>query len=100
MVHLVTESHNVRFPPLIGSQLEYAKYPFSIVTGMLGTLTYGLSLRNSSLIILFFTLIACVPPAYLSTLGPKTGLRMMVTARYSFGFVMQLRRSTSIDETD
>ncbi|THH19544.1 hypothetical protein EW146_g1640 [Bondarzewia mesenterica] len=57
----------------------------SIVTGMAGTLSFGLSLRDCSLVILFFSLLCSVPPAYLSTLGPKTGLRQMIQSRYSFG---------------
>ncbi|KAJ7741441.1 permease for cytosine/purines, uracil, thiamine, allantoin-domain-containing protein [Mycena maculata] len=58
--------------------------PFS--TGSLGPIVYGLSLRDSSLIILFFNLLCCLPPGYLSTWGPKLGLRQMVQARYSFGY--------------
>jgi len=55
--------------------------------GIVGTLTYGLSLRDASLTILFFGLLTALPVAFLSTLGPKTGLRQMVQARYSFGLV-------------
>ncbi|KAJ7211383.1 permease for cytosine/purines, uracil, thiamine, allantoin-domain-containing protein [Mycena pura] len=58
--------------------------PFS--AGSLGPIAYGLSLRDSSLIILFFNLLCCIPPGYLSTWGPKMGLRQMVQARYSFGY--------------
>jgi purine-cytosine permease-like protein len=57
----------------------------SIITGMAATLSFGLGLRDASLIILFFGILCTIPPAYLSTLGPKTGLRQMVQARYSFG---------------
>ncbi|KAH8915794.1 NCS cytosine-purine permease [Atractiella rhizophila] len=57
-----------------------------IVTGSLATLVYGLSLRNACLIILFFSLICTIPPAYAITLGPKTGMRQMIQARYSFGY--------------
>ncbi|KAK4137504.1 hypothetical protein BT67DRAFT_395993 [Trichocladium antarcticum] len=46
---------------------------------------YGLDLRNSSLIILFFILLTTILPAYLGTLGPKIGMRQMIQARYSFG---------------
>jgi purine-cytosine permease-like protein len=46
---------------------------------------YGLDLRNSALIILFFILLTTTLPAYLCTLGPKIGMRQMVQARYSFG---------------
>lgn len=56
-----------------------------VTFGMLGPLVYGLSLRDSCLVILFFCLLTTVGPAYLSTLGPKTGMRQMIQARYSFG---------------
>lgn len=46
---------------------------------------YGLGLRDSSLVILFFTLLSTALPAYLSTLGPRTGMRQMIQARFSFG---------------
>ncbi|KAF7318933.1 NCS cytosine-purine permease [Mycena chlorophos] len=58
--------------------------PFS--TGSLGPIAYGLSLRDSCLVILFFNMLCCLPPGYLSTWGPKLGLRQMVQARYSFGY--------------
>ncbi|CAM1503593.1 Fc.00g011840.m01.CDS01 [Cosmosporella sp. VM-42] len=56
-----------------------------ITFGMLGPLAYGLSLRDSALVILFFCLLSTVAPAYLATFGPKTGMRQMIHARYSFG---------------
>lgn len=56
-----------------------------ITFGMLGPLAYQLSLRDSALVILFFNILSCIIPGYLSTLGPKTGLRQMIQARYSFG---------------
>ncbi|PGH03888.1 hypothetical protein AJ79_07246 [Helicocarpus griseus UAMH5409] len=56
-----------------------------VITGMMGTLSFGLSLRDASLVIIFFNMLCTVPPAYLSILGPKTGLRQMIQARYSFG---------------
>ncbi|KAK3315635.1 permease for cytosine/purines, uracil, thiamine, allantoin-domain-containing protein [Apodospora peruviana] len=55
-----------------------------ITFGMLGPV-YGLGLRDSALVILFFTLLTTCLPAYLSTLGPKTGMRQMIQARFSFG---------------
>ncbi|KAK3685508.1 permease for cytosine/purines, uracil, thiamine, allantoin-domain-containing protein [Podospora appendiculata] len=55
-----------------------------ITFGMLGPV-YGLGLRDSTLVILFFTLLTTILPAYLSILGPKLGMRQMVQARYSFG---------------
>ncbi|KAK4239680.1 permease for cytosine/purines, uracil, thiamine, allantoin-domain-containing protein [Achaetomium macrosporum] len=55
-----------------------------ITFGMLAPV-YGLNLRDSALVILFFTLLTTTLPAYLSTLGPKIGMRQMLQARYSFG---------------
>ncbi|KAI0433046.1 permease for cytosine/purines, uracil, thiamine, allantoin-domain-containing protein [Xylaria sp. FL1042] len=57
-----------------------------VVTGILGTFSFGLSLRDCSLIILFFSLLCTVPPAYFSTFGSRTGLRQMLHARYTFGY--------------
>ncbi|KAF2118701.1 purine-cytosine permease FCY21 [Lophiotrema nucula] len=56
-----------------------------ITTGMVGTLSFGLSLRDASLVILFFTLITTVPVAYMCAWGPKTGMRQLVQARFAFG---------------
>jgi purine-cytosine permease-like protein len=56
-----------------------------IPTGMLATLTFGMGLRDASLTILFFSLLCCVPPAFLGCGGYKTGLRQMIQARYSWG---------------
>ena len=53
--------------------------------GMLGPAVYELSLRDSALVILFFCLLSTAAPAGLAVLGPKTGMRQMVQARYSFG---------------
>jgi NCS1 nucleoside transporter family len=52
---------------------------------MVGTQSFGLSLRDASLVILFFTLISTLPVAYMCTWGPKTGMRQLVQARFSFG---------------
>lgn len=58
---------------------------YRIVTGMAGTLSYGLSVRDASLVIIFFTLLCCIMTAWIGTLGPKTGMRQIVQCRYSFG---------------
>lgn len=68
-----------------GRSIGGANHACSITFGMLGTSSYGLSLRDSSLVILFFGLLTAALPAYLGILGPKTGLRQMIQARYSFG---------------
>ncbi|EEP81585.1 conserved hypothetical protein [Uncinocarpus reesii 1704] len=59
-----------------------------VITGMVGTLSFGLGLRDASLVIIFFNLLCTIPPAYLSILGPKTGLRQMIQARYTFGIYL------------
>ncbi|KAH8601416.1 purine-cytosine permease FCY22 [Bisporella sp. PMI_857] len=56
-----------------------------IITGLVGTYYEGLSLRDASLVILFFCLLGAIPPATFGVLGPQTGLRQMIQTRYSFG---------------
>ncbi|KAH6638535.1 permease for cytosine/purines, uracil, thiamine, allantoin-domain-containing protein [Truncatella angustata] len=56
-----------------------------ITFGMLGTMVYYLSVRDCALVIMFFSLLTAAFPAYLGILGPQTGLRQMIQARYSFG---------------
>ncbi|EJF63789.1 NCS cytosine-purine permease [Dichomitus squalens LYAD-421 SS1] len=58
----------------------------SFSAGTLGPVIFGLGLRDSCLVILFFNLLCSALPAYLSTWGPKLGLRQMCQARYSFGY--------------
>ena len=53
--------------------------------GVLGPALFGLDLKSSVLCIIFFTAVSCVPPAYLATNGPKTGMRQMIQARYAVG---------------
>ena len=48
-------------------------------------MSFALSLRDATLVILFFTLISTVPVAYMCTWGPMTGMRQLVQARFSFG---------------
>ncbi|KAL4876527.1 permease for cytosine/purines, uracil, thiamine, allantoin-domain-containing protein [Aspergillus karnatakaensis] len=57
-----------------------------IITGMVGTFVMGMSLRDASLVILFFNMICTIPPAYFSTFGSRTGLRQMLHARFTFGY--------------
>ncbi|KAI0635287.1 cytosine-purine permease [Trametes polyzona] len=58
----------------------------SFSAGTLGPAVFGLGLRDSCLVILFFNLLCSALPAYFCTWGPKLGLRQMCQARYSFGF--------------
>ena len=54
-------------------------------TGMLGW-EFGLSLKQSLLIIFFGTLLGSMVTAYCATFGAATGLRQMSVSRYSFGW--------------
>jgi len=58
--------------------------PFA--AGTLGPVTFGLGIRDSCLVILFFNLFSAIPPAYLTTWGPKLGLRQLCASRYTFGY--------------
>ncbi|KAK1984197.1 NCS1 nucleoside transporter [Colletotrichum cereale] len=60
----------------------------AITFGMLGPVSFGLGLRDSALVILFFNLLSTLAPAFLSTWGPKTGMRQMIQARFSFGYYL------------
>jgi len=55
---------------------------------MVGTLIFGIPLRDASLLILFFSLVTTIPAAYFSTFGSRTGLRQMLHARYTFGYYL------------
>ncbi|OBR12422.1 NCS1 nucleoside transporter [Colletotrichum higginsianum IMI 349063] len=59
-----------------------------IPTGALATAQFGLSLRDASLVIIFFALLTSVPPAFMGIAGSYTGLRQLVQARYSFGYYL------------
>ncbi|KAF2471444.1 uncharacterized protein BDR25DRAFT_368289 [Lindgomyces ingoldianus] len=52
---------------------------------MVGTLSFGIGLRDTSLIIIFYTGISTFPVGYLSAWNPKTGIRQLAQARFSFG---------------
>ncbi|KAH9985669.1 permease for cytosine/purines, uracil, thiamine, allantoin-domain-containing protein [Russula compacta] len=58
----------------------------SFSAGTLGPVAYGLGLRDSCLVILFFNLLCTISPAYFATWGPKLGLRQLCCSRYTFGY--------------
>lgn len=58
--------------------------------GMLGPTLFGLDFKASVLCIVFFTAVSTIPPAYLASIGPKTGMRQMVQARYGLGWIPAL----------
>ncbi|TAQ89285.1 hypothetical protein B7494_g2368 [Chlorociboria aeruginascens] len=79
------ERTNSRYINIFSIWLAMSVNTLPISTGMVGTLSYGLSLRDSALVILFFSFLTILPAAYFCTFGPKTGLRQMIQARFTFG---------------
>jgi NCS1 nucleoside transporter family len=59
-----------------------------VATVALGTLSafFGLGFWGSILVIVIFNVIGVLPVAFLSTLGPKTGLAQMPLSRFAFGY--------------
>ncbi|KAI5957235.1 hypothetical protein KGF54_000163 [Candida jiufengensis] len=57
----------------------------SMSSFFLPTLLFNLNLKNSLVSGIIAMLIGCLVPAYSSTMGPKSGCRQMVTARFLFG---------------
>ncbi|KAG8972568.1 hypothetical protein FRC05_009801 [Tulasnella sp. 425] len=58
----------------------------SFSAGTVGPLVFELGFRDSALVIFGFNVIGCLLPGYFSTFGPKTGMRQMVQARYTWGY--------------
>jgi len=54
--------------------------------GTLGPQIWYMGWWDSFLTIFFFNLIGMIPPAYMATFGPKTGLRTITFTRFSFGW--------------
>ena len=59
-----------------------------VATVALGALSsfFGLGFWGSVLVIVAFNILGVLPVAFLSTLGPKTGLAQMPLSRFSFGY--------------
>lgn len=57
---------------------------------MSGPLVFGLSLRDSALVTIFFGLATSFFAPYFSIFGARLGLRQMIHTRYAFGFVLLL----------
>src|SRR5690348_11639817 len=58
-----------------------------VATVALGTLSFffGLGFTGSVAVIVAFNVLGVLPVAFLSTLGPKTGLAQMPLSRFAFG---------------
>ncbi len=58
----------------------------TIALGALANTVFGLGFWDSVLAIIIFNVLGALPVAFLSTLGPKLGLRQMTISRFSFGW--------------
>ncbi|MFI5273566.1 MAG: purine-cytosine permease family protein, partial [Ktedonobacterales bacterium] len=60
-----------------------------VATVALGTINvfFGLGFWGAEIVILVFNVLGVLPVAFLSTLGPKTGLAQMPLTRFSFGML-------------
>lgn len=61
--------------------------PSRFSVGSAVPLFYGLNFRDSTLMIIFFNLLFCIPASYIVTIAPLTGMRQMIQSRYVFGSV-------------
>lgn len=59
----------------------------TVPIGALAQAYFTLTLPHAIGVIMGFAAIGCLLPAFIATLGPQTGLRTMVIARYSSGYV-------------
>lgn len=58
----------------------------TVALGTLATSVFGLGFWDSFAAIVLFNVLGALPVAFLSTLGPKLGLRQMTISRFSFGW--------------
>ena len=58
----------------------------TVALGALATSVFQLGFWDSVAAIILFNLLGSLPVAFLSTLGPKLGLRQMTISRFSFGW--------------
>ncbi|EGW33794.1 uncharacterized protein SPAPADRAFT_147865 [Spathaspora passalidarum NRRL Y-27907] len=78
-------SKYVQFGQVIGLWIAACGGLTSMSSYFLPTLLLGLNLRDALVSGLISMIIGCLIPAYCSTMGPKSGCRQMVTARFLFG---------------
>lgn len=59
----------------------------TVALGALATSVFALGFWDSVTAIMIFNVLGILPVAFLSTLGPKLGLRTMTISRFSFGWI-------------
>jgi NCS1 nucleoside transporter family len=58
----------------------------NITLGMLGPVVFSLGFLDASLCAVFGMLVGCLPVAYTAAMGPRSGNRTMIFARYTMGW--------------
>ncbi|KAI1080819.1 permease for cytosine/purines, uracil, thiamine, allantoin-domain-containing protein [Whalleya microplaca] len=58
----------------------------NMTVGILGPVAYGLGLTDAIVCCLFGTILGAICTGYISSFGPKSGLRTLVIARYTMGY--------------
>jgi len=58
----------------------------NITLGMLGPVVFSLSFLDASLCAVLGMLVGCLPVAYQAAMGPRSGNRTMIIARYAMGW--------------
>lgn len=82
-----TERHHTRAFDNFTMWLSANMCISTFALGTLGISLFNLGFWDSFLTILFFNILAILPPSFFATLGPKLGLRQMTITRFSFGWV-------------
>jgi NCS1 nucleoside transporter family len=59
----------------------------TVALGAIANSVFALGFWDSAVAIILFNLLGALPVAFLSTLGPKLGLRQMTISRFSFGWL-------------
>ncbi|KAJ3072984.1 hypothetical protein HDU98_002466 [Podochytrium sp. JEL0797] len=74
---------------LFNNFLQWFSFNIAVTTAPVGCLAvfFGLGTRSVFFTIVFFNAIACAMVGFLATMGPVTGLRQMIIARFSFGYL-------------
>ncbi|KAK6461211.1 purine-cytosine transport protein [Scheffersomyces coipomensis] len=80
-----TKPRYYQFVHVIGLWFSACGGLTSMSSFFLSTFLFGLDMRNSMVSGLIGMVIGCLVPAYCSTMGPKSGCRQMVGARFLFG---------------
>lgn len=83
---LLKQSKFVQFLHVMGLWFAACGGLTTMSSFFLPTLMFGLNVKNAMVSGIISMVIGCLVPAYTSTMGAKSGLRQMVSARFLFGW--------------